>query len=313
MKLLLVFDVPGWCWEKKCMALQKYLSPHFEKIRIMPLARFMKEPDKIVKAFDSIHFLGWRYGEQWAKYCSTTVASYDYENPQKRGDAKKILNKYRAVVTTNQDLQRVLREDVGVESYCLPNGVDHTVFVPPEKRDNDKLVVGWAGKPMWTISKSRCPNEIQWYGEGGIWPILKEKFAQIPGVEVREVANMPDKAISTEEMVKWYQGVDVFICPHAKCGSPNPAFEAAACGCCVVTTPCGAIQEMKSIVMIEGYEAGGVSEVVNRFSESVLALQENRDIAEITGRMARLVIEKDWTWEKRALAWLPMLRKAAYK
>jgi glycosyltransferase involved in cell wall biosynthesis len=320
MKVLFVYDIDGWAWHNKSMALQKYLTPHFEKIRIMPLARFMREPGKIIKAFNSIHMFGWRYSGNWAKFISTTVASYDYKAKKRDIEVRKFLPNYRAIVCTCKELYGLMKADYGdiVEPWVIPNGVDHTVFVPPERRDNKNLVVGWVGKPMWTIDRGRFYSEYQYMGEGGVWPLIKDGLKDVAGVETREVANLPDKAISTEAMVRFYQGIDVFVCPHYQCGTPNPAFEAAACGCCVVSTKCGAFQDftnpgVNSMQIKKGYDEVGVEGVTRQFVDEIKFLGDNREAVKIVGDNARKYIEMGWTWEKRVLDWIPMLRKAAWR
>src|SRR4029077_12159719 len=53
----------------------------------------------------------------------------------------------------------------------------------------------------------------------------------------------PDKR-TQREMAAWYNDGTVLVCASESEGTPNPALEAAACGCTVVSTPVGNMPEL---------------------------------------------------------------------
>ncbi|MFA5166806.1 MAG: hypothetical protein WC449_05975, partial [Candidatus Paceibacterota bacterium] len=249
--------------------------------------------------------------------CSTTIASYySFANARRKNTA--LLNRYRAVAAVNFKLYEELKHYIGGRVWCLPNGVDTTIYNSDNRRENKNIVVGWVGKPMWSIGWKRVGSYIEYMGMGGIWPELKNRLQVLPGVEVREIANLPDRAVGTDSMVNFYRGIDVLICTHYKCGTPNPAFEGAACGCCVITTPAGAFSEVAT--------AGGAILSTGYYGESDEERVENV-ISDITGKVKRLdrdainhyskcgedIIRKNWSWKQRVIPWGDMLTKARYK
>jgi glycosyltransferase involved in cell wall biosynthesis len=60
----------------------------------------------------------------------------------------------------------------------------------------------------------------------------------------RVESDKPKSCFSTEEMVDWYNTGTVYVCASSSEGTPNPALEAAACGCTLVSTPVGNMPEL---------------------------------------------------------------------
>jgi glycosyltransferase involved in cell wall biosynthesis len=186
--------------------------------------------------------------------------------------------------------------------YYTPNGVDPDVYHRTTLRDpTAPIVFGHVGKPN--------PRK------GGD---LIVNAARDADVELRLIQRTSKLALSTAEMVAWYQGIDVMVCASNMDGTPNTLLEGAACECALLSTPIGNMPEV--IVEVNGYWANGyltqasLPYLMPGLIYDPEQIQRERDVlqAELTERMrqfaahpgttrvmgqqARQIILNDWTW-----------------
>ena len=76
-KVLLVIDVPNWAWDRNADNIKKNL-PDYD-IQKVTIKRFRRSPEKFLREFDHVHFMGWTLGRQWAGKVSAGVCSHNYE------------------------------------------------------------------------------------------------------------------------------------------------------------------------------------------------------------------------------------------
>jgi glycosyltransferase involved in cell wall biosynthesis len=204
--------------------------------------------------------------------------------------------------------------------YLCPNGVNENFFIPADKiKRNDKLIIGWQGKEGGRLDQ---------HGWDTILVPLRKKIEEEPNMEFRYVDRIYTNAFSREEMRAFYQDIDVFIHTGLMTGTPNPVFEAASCGKAVICTRIGAAEQMIK-ENVTGFIINLNSEnkvfsslkrlcpdpgkVVNDFMEKLRMLRDNREICEAFGQAGRNVIEQDWTWKKRAQAYISLFENHRYK
>jgi glycosyltransferase involved in cell wall biosynthesis len=104
-----------------------------------------------------------------------------------------------------------------------------------------------------------------------------------------------------EEMADWYNTGTVYLCSSSSEGTPNPALEAAASGCTIVSTPVGNMPELIQ-PGINGY-------LVDRSVDSLyLAVRQAVDnYREQSAAMQSRIGE--WGWDRRAAAYFDLFRK----
>jgi glycosyltransferase involved in cell wall biosynthesis len=107
--------------------------------------------------------------------------------------------------------------------------------------------------------------------------------------------------MTTGELADWYNGASVYVVASACEGTPNPALEAASCGCVLVTTRVGNMTEIvrsggNGILVDRNLDAleAGVRQALERRQELSDAMQ--RDIAA-------------WDWKTRAEEYYALFRK----
>lgn len=119
--------------------------------------------------------------------------------------------------------------------FYLPDTVDMSHFRPsPYRNDSSQLIVGWVGDSR----------------EGVKRPSLIESLRQkLVGTSVRLVT--ADSAtegtyVPFDDMLAWYQGLDLLLVVSECEGTPNPLLEALSCGVPVWSTAVGLSPEIAS-------------------------------------------------------------------
>jgi len=115
-------------------------------------------------------------------------------------------------------------------------------------------------------------------------------------------------------MIKYYQGLDLFLHLGSATGTPNPLFEAAACGVPGISTSIGAAPELikpehNGYLMPRYYTKEEGLTVAKNIADRILYLERNRDIVCYMRKQARAEIENSWTWEQRSLAFHEMFQR----
>jgi glycosyltransferase involved in cell wall biosynthesis len=113
-------------------------------------------------------------------------------------------------------------------TYLLPNGVDRDVFRVLTPIDRRAPRVLWTGSELGRRRK----------GYDRLLLPLQRAFAAL-GIDCEWdlVDSYADDKRPPEAMAAWYNTGTVLVCASASEGTPNPALEAAACGCTIVSTP----------------------------------------------------------------------------
>ena len=240
--LRILYDVDGWAYHHRARALQKYAPPDFA-VALAPLPRF-DAPDVVAAALgddqpDLVFALstpavqpvrralaarGWR-----AKLVGSWNAGWPRQIPL-------FFDAYRAadamVINNATAWRRVGRLP---RTHLLPNGVDREVFRVRTPIDARPPRVLWTGSELGRRRKG--------YDRFAL-PLRSRLHALGIDCELLLVDSYAADKRPPEAMAAWYDRGTVLVCSSAAEGTPNPALEAAACGCTVVSTPVGNMPEL---------------------------------------------------------------------
>ncbi len=243
-RILLNYDVPGWAYHRRCAGIAKHAPENFQVDlgQWFPTGGMAALPDET--RYDLV----------------MSLAPDDRQSLRrelaKRGQANTIIvgglnvgyghhaERLRMcrtgadhIVVNSRDCWERLGKPAGMT--CISNGVDRDIFrvtVPIASR---------TPRVLWTGSHFHCHHtNIKGWNEILVPLISRLDEAGIPHDFHMAQSDVPGRCKSTEEMVEWYNTGTVYVCASSSEGTPNPALEAASCGCTIVSTPVGNMPEL---------------------------------------------------------------------
>lgn len=294
--LRIIYDVDGWAFHNRALALQKYCPPDFA-VSIASIQGassleaalgnkpvdivFLMDRSKLLKIRSIIKERGWepKIIANWSNGWPVRLPYFYHTH--KHSDL---------VLINNRAYWEMAGELPG--TYFLPNGVDLDIFRvtrPIAQREP---------RVLWVGSEKR--RRLKGYDDL-ILP-LGAKLAKL-GIECdfHLVDSFGDEKLSPEEMAEWYNSGTILVVASETEGTPNPALEAAACGCTIVSTPVG---NMPDLIRkgVNGY-------IVDRNVEALRrgVLSANAKYPKLAERMQRDIAK--WSWESRSAIFFNLLRK----
>lgn len=198
------------------------------------------------------------------------------------------------IVVNNRDCWQRLGKPEGMT--WISNGVDRDIFkvtVPIAER---------TPRVLWTGCNFHCHRtNIKGWQEILI-PLSKRlDDAGVPHSFRKVNSDQPERCHSTEEMVEWYNSGTVYICTSSSEGTPNPALEAASCGCTLVTTDVGNMPEL----IDHGYNGLMMDRSVDAMFDGImLALADYNPMAHA---MQDTIAE--WDWSERSTQYYDLFER----
>jgi glycosyltransferase involved in cell wall biosynthesis len=201
------------------------------------------------------------------------------------------------IVTTGEAVRRQLAGEIGVpleRMTSVPTGIDLARFVPGDAAAARERL-GLPQRPtLGVIATLRA-----WKGHVHLFDALAAQGAAWEGWQVLVVGGGPDRAVleehvnrsglaamvrftgHQEDVVPWFQALDLFVLPsYGDEGVPQAIMQAMACGIPVVSTTVGAIPEA-----VEGGVSGLLVEPASPAALAA-ALGTLRDSVELRHRLA---------------------------
>lgn len=289
-RVLVISDVPNWAWARKAAALKQYLAG---RIRVDVVHTTEADTNRIIRsaAHDLYHTFevvqvgavphGW---PMTTGITAHVVKQWEEKRPGAvREWAARAVGFHANSIMLKLELEQFLRRDV----YYVPNGVNETFFRRLRRRaSGGRLVVGYVARP--NVRKG---------------PEIVEEACKRADVEFRPVVRTWKTALTAEQMREFYQDIHVLAVSSDMDGTPNPALEAAACECAVVSNRIGNMPEF----VVDGVNGFLTERTVDGLAASLASLARlGVEHVEAMGRKARETVLGDWTWERRAVAYAEM-------
>ncbi len=245
--LLITYDLEGWAYHGRAVALSRHAPADF-RVRIAQLNMQGRAPadhaairDSVLgdKAPDLIFVLcyhqakGVRRAIQERGWHTRLIASWNNGWPSREADFHKVLPHVDAVLINNREYWE--RAGMPARSVAIANGVDLTTFRLSRPVESRPPRVIWCG--------SEYHRQLKGYDD-----LIVPLFSRLreEGIECEALlvdSQRADKR-SPQEMSDWYNSATVLVVASETEGTPNPALEAAACGCTLVSTRVGNMPEL---------------------------------------------------------------------
>lgn len=178
----------------------------------------------------------------------------------------------------------------------ISNGVDLEVFhvlIPPAWRRPRVLSIGSA-------YHQRHNDDLKGFRDI-LEPIRPELEQAGIACDFRVVDSVRGPKMDTAEMVRWYNTGTIYAVSSRHEGTPNPALEAAACGCVVVSTAVGNMPEL----IVSGQNGLIVDRTPEAFLAGILAAKDRH--AEMSAAMQEAI--GPWNWRERAGQYYDLFRR----
>ena len=288
MNLSFVYDVPNWAYYFQCRSMKKYWPTQHDDIlitdykpiiddcfnkdllfimefpRVVDFSNILDTKQTTLVGYFSV---GWGHHFDWLKkitQCCSHIVINNYECYQKFGDFD--------------------------NTYYISNGVDFDIFSYKKDINSRNPKVIWTGSTKF----HKCKNY------DNILLPLKEKLEK-SGVDVEfNSTTVTGKIKTQQELCNWYNDATVYCCASSTEGTPNPALEAAACGCTVVSTPVGNMPEL----IKNGWNGYLCSVDVDDLYDKCMKAIDNR---QLNYNMQKEI--KKWDWKRKVIEYYNYFNK----
>ena len=233
MNFSFVYDVPGWAYYFQAQAMKKYWPKKNDNIFI---TNYRPTIDDEFFNKDLIFQMEFPRAIKFSSILDpkkTTLVAYFSVGYGNHMDYLKRLTKCcKHVLINNYECYHKYGDFDN--THYISNGVDFDIFNYKKDISKRKPKVIWTGSTKY----HKCKNYDT------ILLPLKEKLEK-SGIDVEFNSTTLTGIIKTQnELCDWYNDATVYCCASSTEGTPNPALEAASCGCTVVSTRVGNMPEL---------------------------------------------------------------------
>jgi glycosyltransferase involved in cell wall biosynthesis len=229
----LLYDVKYWAYYWQCLAMQKFAPSDFE------VTISSEYNDIRVKKYDLILQCAFSYAGQLKKclqlakqntlVVSTYSVGWGYANEWLAG----CIRDSDWTIVNNYDMWE--RYGKHPKTITISNGVDLEKFYITKPIEHRKPKVLWVG----SIGHRKVKNY-----DSILVPLSNILRKENIPFDFRLVDSCGKNRMNQDQMRDFYNSGTIYAVASSNEGTPNPAIEAAACGCTVVSTKVGNMLEL---------------------------------------------------------------------
>jgi hypothetical protein len=294
--LRILYDAEGWAYHHNARGLQQYAPPDFT-VSLGPAlddstadVALGETPVDLVLLFPNSRVGAVREALRRRGWPTRLVTAISSGWPVL---ASRFFRAYRlsdALVIANREFYE--RAGGLPRTHAAPYGVDPAVFrvrVPPGERRPRVL---WTGALLH--------RDVKGYDDY-VRPLERALRDRGIDTDFRAVDSRANAKRAPAEMAAWYNTGTVYVCASRAEGTPNPALEAAACGCTVVSTAVGNMPEL----IRNGVNGYLVPREVEALVDGVRAAVA--DYPRLAAGMQADI--REWLWPRRAPSFYDAFRQ----
>jgi len=303
-KALFIYDQHGWAWDFMTRGIIKNLPEDWTGVPM--------------KVFDVIYRGWWAYDGMWlwnpnllfllirkqGQPAGTSDIPFYPDNLDRKKLA--VLKRCKAILgfygSTRTEQRIKWAIEVGVELaficqkyydiatrissshdkfHLVHPAVDHEIFYPKPIKHKE-FTIAWAGHVGWEFKRTYLLDYLDYPVE------LASKWGQQFFVKDRPWG---------EDMAKFYNSCDAYVCVSKQEGIPQPILEAAACGLPILSTDVGGISDFLDPEFL--CPPFPEKDVVKFMNKNLKKWQENPKLAKEVGQRNLQKVLDDWNWKNR--------------
>lgn len=282
-KVLIVADQPGWIFERHALEIQKRCKEFavdiaFHRQNIVQMQKdydciYIMDPMPLKYGYPDVSkvILGLRCEFLYREHPRGAKGLFYEGFP---GRCVSIDDKCSLFHVVNKNQFRIFSEFVNKPLLLAQHGIDESLFYDDGNNFNHKeFTVGISGR----ASANKGFDIVQ--------KVCNEKGYKFV------TASYGSHKLSKEEMPNFYRGLDVFVCMSLTEGLHNPTLEAGGCGIPIITTKCGAAEE----IIVDGHNGFIINRDSLSLGNALEKLKEHNTRRTIGKRIADDIKGK-WTW-----------------
>lgn len=253
MKLCMVTDQKGWCFERTARALVKYHNTRHTWSWAQAVGDDGRELNHLEEA--ALYRVGGLYLVPWllsrglpskspGQTLVATVASFADLGDPLAAIERGLLPSIAAFLVND------LRQEEGVIHLGLP------IIYSPDRADQEVFF------PKLDLRPPSGPLRVGWAGSEFYWPgvkhvdLIAEACERVKGVKFVRQDREKEGLKGPAEMCSWINSLDVYVAANEERScTPVTQLEAVACGVPVLTTRCGELWRV-----VESFEPGWIIE-----------------------------------------------------
>ena len=239
--LRIIYDVEGWAYHHQAVAMQKYAPADFT-VSLAPFpqlgaaeadAALGDEPADVIFLLREFGTRDLADALRRRRWRSKLVVGWSSGFPRRLGEFYAMRHLAAAWIFNN----RACWEGSGQlpRTVEIANGVDREIFRVTRPPATRRPKVLWVGSQLYRQLKGHDDLML---------PLQQRLRGRGIDCELLLVDSRGGEKRTPQAMAEWYNDGTVLVCASESEGTPNPALEAAACGCTVVSTRVGNMPEL---------------------------------------------------------------------
>ncbi len=291
-KVLLISDKPNWAYAAIANAIivnndRNLILDHIS------CKKNIKKVRRLSRKYDCSFVLGWQNAQALnLDKKRTLVGIHSHQSFDNREtlpdhdvvpDRKVIdyLAEFRGVNTVSKRLQSLFAKS-GLKTAYTPNGVDTDTFSPTGNPDGFVVASAGALKNDWNKGIRRIVS-----------PVCRKS-----GISLIHATDL-----AYQKMPVFYNRAHCYVCASRSEGMSLSILEAAACGCVIISTRCGDIEQL----ITDGINGLFISRSKSSLSKALLKLRNDRELLALLSTRIRKLIEEKWSWKHQIKGWLDFI------
>lgn len=282
MRILLVVDSHDWCFGHMAHGIQKYAD--CEVVVVDSTEINLRD----YRGFDATCYFSYAEMKTAKKESEKLISVLAHPGwMHHRVNQPELTSQMRNIYQFTKKMQyvdRILCFNNELKSFCDKYPVDarrcypcvDTEIYKPTKPVSG-LRVGWCGQPCYQKNLA-----------GFMQSVVRNIPDCEPVINLRKHTN----CLTQQEMVEWYNSIDVFVCTSIAEGGPLPILEAMACGRPVFSTDVGIASAVGN-----GCAVAPIENLARMISDARHGLA-------YLGELARENVVANWSWLHGAKRWV---------